>query len=65
MSYFTTRKAMTTAEPLELLIFQHSEIIFLTTSSADCQPGGEAFLFILCILWTNDEHWCPLVSISV
>ena len=28
MSYFTTREAMTTAEPPELLIFQHSEIIF-------------------------------------
>ena len=31
-----------------------------TKSSGDCRPGGEASLFILCVLWTDFS--CPFVS---
>jgi len=38
--------AMTTAEPLEPFIFQHSEsILNKQESSGDCRPSGEAFVF--------------------
>ena len=50
MRYFTAREAMTTAEPPEPLIFQHSEIII--TKQILQQIGGPAA-----------RHSCPVVSI--
>ncbi len=53
MMLFPPREAMTTAEPPELLHFSEYGIHYIqTNSSADWWPGGEAFWFIQCILWT-------------
>ena len=53
MMLFPPREAMTTAEQPEPLHFSAYGIHYMqTNSSEDWRPGGEAFLFIQCILWT-------------
>ena len=59
MTLFPPREATTTAEPPEPLTFPHLDSIMNNNSSGDCRPGGEAFWFIQCILWT------PLIFVFI
>jgi hypothetical protein len=53
MTSFAAAQRMTTAEPLEPLAFPAFRIHYIQTKHIGaCRPGGKAFRFIQCILWT-------------
>ena len=65
MRSFAPREAMTTAEQTEALLIVSNPTCHVPPAIFSIMADVcEAFLFILCVLWTNDEHSCPFVSIS-
>ena len=62
-NFYSSRSDNNHRAPGAVLIVRDQRFVQSMHPSSCCRPGGEAFLFIPCVLWTNDEHWCPLVSI--